>query len=125
MPPSVPALRSPRPDSNNPQVDLGVLDQSLRLGHARAGELGGRRSRGPVQAAAAGWAWLRGRQGPPLHHPSTQPPLHPHPATTRPTQAINEFTAPHWQAPDPSTGGPLGIDVLRFRGFPTEYWWCW
>ncbi|EFN59136.1 hypothetical protein CHLNCDRAFT_137957 [Chlorella variabilis] len=40
--------------------------------------------------------------------------------------AINEFTAAHWMRPNPSNpGSTLGIDVLQFRGFPTEYWWTW
>lgn len=40
--------------------------------------------------------------------------------------AINEFTAAHWMRPDPANPGEmLGIQVLTFRGFPTEYWWVW
>ncbi|KAL4419611.1 hypothetical protein ABPG77_001665 [Micractinium sp. CCAP 211/92] len=40
--------------------------------------------------------------------------------------AINEFTASHWMRPDPSNPGQmLGIEVLSFRGFPSEYWWVW
>lgn len=41
--------------------------------------------------------------------------------------AINEFTSGQWDKPNPAdpTGPPLGIAILEFRGFPTEYWWCW
>ncbi|GAB4817617.1 hypothetical protein N2152v2_004663 [Parachlorella kessleri] len=40
--------------------------------------------------------------------------------------AINEFTAGHWQKPNPADpSSSLGDDVLGFRGFPTAYWWVW
>ncbi|KAL4447582.1 hypothetical protein ABPG75_004801 [Micractinium tetrahymenae] len=40
--------------------------------------------------------------------------------------AINEFTAGHWMRPDPyNPGQMLGLEVLSFRGFPSEYWWVW
>lgn len=39
--------------------------------------------------------------------------------------AINEFTSPSWSAPASPGGAPLGEAVLRFRGFPSDYWWCW
>eukprot|EP00887_Chlorella_sp_A99_P000995 scaffold5.g995.t1 len=39
--------------------------------------------------------------------------------------AINEFTSGHWMKPDPINGGLLGPNILAFRSFPSEYWWCW
>jgi hypothetical protein len=46
--------------------------------------------------------------------------------------AINEFTSSSWDKPNPASGpatansgSTLGADVLEFRGFPEEYWWCW
>lgn len=33
---------------------------------------------------------------------------------------------PQWSGPDPANpSSSLGADMLAFRGFGTEYWWCW
>lgn len=40
--------------------------------------------------------------------------------------AINEFTSSQWNVPDPAAPTrQLGLEVLSFRGFPYDYWWCW
>ncbi|KAK2077910.1 hypothetical protein QBZ16_003778 [Prototheca wickerhamii] len=39
--------------------------------------------------------------------------------------AINEFTSSDWDKPDTVNGGNLGQNALAFRGFQTDYWWCW
>lgn len=40
--------------------------------------------------------------------------------------AINEFTSGNWEKSDPANpNSTLGADILEFRGFPDDYWWCW